>query len=110
MHIDAATVNSEKYAVYSDSEYIEFPRKEFDILFRLLSYPGRIFSKEQLMEGIWGYDSPTVMIRQTTHKQDAQQAQRHQRVQHHHNQGLGYRPRKMDTTIADTIAWLKAEA
>ena len=57
IHIGTVTVDSEKYAVYSDSEYIEFPRKEFDILFRLLSYPGRIFSKEQLMESIWGYDS-----------------------------------------------------
>ena len=42
------TVDSEKYAVYSDNEYIEFPKKEFDLLFRLLSYPGQIFYKEQL--------------------------------------------------------------
>lgn len=53
------TVDSEKYAVYSDSEYIEFPKKEFDLLFKLLSYPGQIFSKEQLMESIWGHDSPS---------------------------------------------------
>ena len=57
IQIGAVVVDSEKYAVYSDSEYIEFPKKEFDILFRLLSYPDQIFSKEQLMESIWGYDS-----------------------------------------------------
>ena len=47
-------IDSEKYAVYNDVEYIEFPKKEFDLLFKLLSYPERIFSKEQLLESIWG--------------------------------------------------------
>ena len=59
IRIGSVTVDSEKYAVYNDSEYIEFPKEEFDILFRLLSYPERIFSKEELMESIWGYDSPS---------------------------------------------------
>ena len=57
IQIGKITVDSEKYAVYSDTEYIEFPKKEFDILFKLLSYPGQIFSKEQLMESIWSNDS-----------------------------------------------------
>ena len=51
------TVDSEKYAVYTDSEYIEFPKKEFDLLFRLLSYPDQIFSKEQLLDSVWGMTS-----------------------------------------------------
>lgn len=55
--IGKTTVDSEKYAVYSDSEYIEFPKKEFDLLFRLLSYPEQIFSKEQLLNSIWGLNS-----------------------------------------------------
>lgn len=50
-------VDSEKYAVYTDIEYIEFPKKEFDLLFKLLSYPDQIFSKNQLMDSIWGMDS-----------------------------------------------------
>ena len=57
IRIGSVTVDSEKYAVYSDTEYIEFPKKEFDLLFRLLSYPDQIFSKEQLLENVWGYDS-----------------------------------------------------
>ena len=32
------------------------PRKEFDLLFHLGSYPGRTFSREQLIEDLWGYD------------------------------------------------------
>lgn len=52
--IGSVTVDSEKYAVYSDSEYVELPKKEFDLLFKLLSYPEQIFSKEQLLDSIWG--------------------------------------------------------
>ena len=51
------TVNSEKYAVYTDSRYIELRKKEFELLFKLLSYPDRIFSKEQLLDNIWGRNS-----------------------------------------------------
>jgi DNA-binding response OmpR family regulator len=55
--LGSVTVDSEKYAVYSDTAYIEFPKKEFDLLFKLLSYPDRIFSKEQLMDSVWGMHS-----------------------------------------------------
>ena len=55
--IGSVTVDSEKYAVYSNEEYIEFPKKEFDLLFKLLSYPDRIFSKEQLLDSIWGFNA-----------------------------------------------------
>ena len=51
------TVDSEKYAVYTDSRYIELPKKEFELLFKLLSYPDRIFSKEQLLDNIWERNS-----------------------------------------------------
>ena len=54
IEIGNTIIDSEKYAVYNDSEYIEFPKKEFDLLFKLLSYPERIFSKEQLLESVWG--------------------------------------------------------
>lgn len=36
---------------------IEFPQKEFYILYKLLSYPGKIFTRSQLMEEFWGADS-----------------------------------------------------
>lgn len=55
--IENIVVDSEKYAVYSDSEYVEMPKKEFDLLFKLLSYPEQIFSKEQLLNSVWGMSS-----------------------------------------------------
>ncbi|MFL5807639.1 MAG: response regulator transcription factor [Roseiflexaceae bacterium] len=36
--------------------HITLPRKEFELLFKLASYPGRTFSRDQLIEDIWGYD------------------------------------------------------
>lgn len=39
---------------------IELPQKEFYILYKLLSYPGKIFTRSQLMEEFWGADSDSV--------------------------------------------------
>jgi len=41
---------------YPDGE-IELKRLEFLLLEKLLSYPGRIFTRAQLMDELWGYDS-----------------------------------------------------
>jgi len=30
--------------------------KEFELLFKLASYPGKTFAREQLIEDLWGYD------------------------------------------------------
>jgi len=35
----------------------ELPKKEFYLLFKLLSYPKKIFTRQQLMDEIWGMDS-----------------------------------------------------
>ena len=37
----------------------ELPQKEFLLLYKLLSYPGQIFTRIQLMDEIWGVDSDT---------------------------------------------------
>ncbi len=38
---------------------ISLTAKEFELLYKLLSYPGEIFTKQQLMDEIWGMDSDT---------------------------------------------------
>ncbi|MBR6748716.1 MAG: response regulator transcription factor [Clostridia bacterium] len=35
------------------------PQKEFMLLYKMSSFPGRIFTRQQLMDDIWGYDSET---------------------------------------------------
>src|SRR5262245_29461685 len=44
------------YEVMVRGESLTLPRKEFELLFKLASYPGRTFSRDQLIEDIWGYD------------------------------------------------------
>lgn len=44
------------YTVTVHGASITLPRKEFDLLFKLASYPGRTFSRDLLIEDIWGYD------------------------------------------------------
>ncbi|GIP20708.1 response regulator transcription factor [Paenibacillus sp. J22TS3] len=41
----------------SHDQIVELPKKEFYLLFKLLSYPGKIFTRQQLMDEIWGLDS-----------------------------------------------------
>ena len=38
-------------------ESMVLPQKEFMLLYKMASFPGRIFTRQQLMDDIWGYDS-----------------------------------------------------
>lgn len=57
---DALTVSRGK-------EIIELPQKEFLLLYKLLSYPGKIFTRIQLMDEIWGANSGTGWETVTVH-------------------------------------------
>ena len=46
-------------SVISDGKTMPLPQKEFMLLYKLLSYPGRIFTRQQLMDDIWGYEAGT---------------------------------------------------
>ena len=48
-------------------EIQELPQKEFLLLYKLLSYPGKIFTRIQLMDEIWGADSNTGWETVTVH-------------------------------------------
>jgi Response regulators consisting of a CheY-like receiver domain and a winged-helix DNA-binding domain len=49
----------DSFTVTRGSETQELPPKEFLLLFKLLSYPGTIFTRIQLMDEIWGMESDT---------------------------------------------------
>ncbi len=57
---DALTVTKQE-------QLIELPQKEFLLLYKLLSYPGKIFTRIQLMDEIWGTDSETGWETVTVH-------------------------------------------
>jgi len=48
-------------SVYQNGESIVLPQKEFYILYKLASYPNRIFTRQELMDEFWGLDSETDM-------------------------------------------------
>ena len=56
IQVGGLTLDREKFQVMVEGEALTLPRKEFDLLFHLGSYPGRTFSREQLIEDLWGYD------------------------------------------------------
>lgn len=43
--------------VSNDNEVYELPKKEFHLLFKLVSQIGKIFTRHQIMDEIWGYDA-----------------------------------------------------
>ena len=56
VQIGNLTMDRKLYRVIDNGEDLTLPLKEFELLFKLASYPGRTFSREQLIEDIWGYD------------------------------------------------------
>ena len=47
----------ESLEVRTPDENLELPKKEFYLLYKLLSYPKKIFTRQELMDDIWGLDS-----------------------------------------------------
>lgn len=51
------TMNYDEHTAYVNGEELPLTVREFDLLFKLLSYPKRSFSRSQLMNEFWDYDS-----------------------------------------------------
>jgi DNA-binding response OmpR family regulator len=49
-------MNRSTYEVKIDNNLVTLPLKEFELLYKLASFPGKTFSRDQLIEDIWGYD------------------------------------------------------
>ena len=57
INIGKFEMDENDYSVKYNNSTIEMTKKEFDLLFKLLSYPNRVMTKIQLLEDIWGYES-----------------------------------------------------
>lgn len=55
--IGQTTLECDSLTVYREGESMVLPQKEFMLLYKMASYPGKIFTRQQLMDEIWGYDS-----------------------------------------------------
>ena len=57
--VGGTLLDFDSFSVSSGGYIYELPRKEFLLLYKLLSYPGKIFTRRQLMDEIWDMDSDT---------------------------------------------------
>ncbi len=56
INLPGLTVSLENYAVTLDGRQLEMPPKEIELLYFLASHPGKVFTREQLLEQVWGFD------------------------------------------------------
>lgn len=80
LNFDRLSISRATYEVYLDGERLELPPKEFELLYFLAQNAGKVFTRDQLLNEIWGYeffgDSRTVdvhikRIREKLEKEDS---------------------------------------
>ena len=57
--IGDTVMECDSLTVISNGQRMILPQKEFMLLYKMASFPGRIFTRQQLMDDIWGYDTET---------------------------------------------------
>ena len=50
------SISLDNYSVMLDGRQVEMPPKEIELLYFLASRPGKVFTREQLLEQVWGFD------------------------------------------------------
>ena len=53
---DNLVINLDSYELLVKGEKIDTPPKELELLFHLASYPNRVFTRNQLLDEVWGFD------------------------------------------------------
>lgn len=56
VHLPDLIVDKRRYTATINGVETDMPPKELELLFHLASHPNRVFTREQLLESIWGYD------------------------------------------------------
>ena len=66
VNYDKLTVNMTKYELKVDGKVVDTPPKELELLFHLASNPNRVYTRDQLLDEVWGFeyygDSRTVDV------------------------------------------------
>ncbi|MCD7858986.1 MAG: response regulator transcription factor [Firmicutes bacterium] len=55
--IGGTVLEYDTFTVTANGKSQVLPQKEFLLLYKMASYPGKIFTRQQLMDDVWGYDS-----------------------------------------------------
>ncbi|MFD3158780.1 response regulator transcription factor (plasmid) [Haloimpatiens sp. FM7330] len=67
LNFDNLSVNLISKCIEQNGIEIDFTKKEYEIIELLCTHPGQVFSKEQIFETIWGYDSESNLNTVTEH-------------------------------------------
>ena len=59
LEVGSFTMDADEHTAYLDGEEIPMTNREFSILYKLLSYPKKTFTRTQLMDEFWGADTET---------------------------------------------------
>lgn len=56
LYFDTLTINPDTRQVCFNEAQVDLTAREFDLLYALAEYPGRVFNRDQLLERVWGHD------------------------------------------------------
>jgi len=59
LEVGAFTMDADEFSATLNGEEISLTKREFNILYKLLSYPKKTFTRQQLMDEFWDADSDT---------------------------------------------------
>jgi len=59
LEVGSFTMDADEQCAYLDGEEVSMTRREFNILYKLLSYPKKTFTRTQLMDEFWDADTET---------------------------------------------------
>jgi two-component system OmpR family response regulator len=94
--IGGTILEYDTFTITFGNEKMVLPQKEFMLLYKLISYPGRIFTRQQLMDDVWGYDSDS-----DTHTIDVHIGRLRERLRENKDfrivtmRGVGYKVEKL---------------
>ncbi len=57
LKINDVVLSYDEYTLTKGKEVFQLPQKEFQLLYKLLSYPNKIFTRQELIDEIWGLES-----------------------------------------------------
>lgn len=94
--IGGTVLEYDTFTITFGDKKMVLPQKEFMLLYKLVSYPGRIFTRQQLMDDVWGYDSNS-----DTHTIDVHIGRLRERLRENEDfrivtmRGVGYKVEKL---------------
>ena len=56
LEFDRLTINLDSYEMIVDGKKVDAPPKEMELLYHLASSPNRVFTRNQLLDEVWGFD------------------------------------------------------